>query len=256
MRGETNPDTLQTRRGANGSLIGLGLPWDQGLFIQEFWSQGRPSYAVANTTATAATLTLADWKGAAGRVLLGPWQIGAHSVEIHDVSGLVGGQPGALIAVMRAGELFGLLRAPAAFTLPVGFSGGVITVEGLNGTGDRNVAIYGAQPAAFVPADQSVDVRFSVPGPLQTVSLGEASPTSDMPVMQIREARGATLSVDRVGSGLVVATRGQTEGVPRDIELTLHAPAVSGQAMATLLGRVRTAAGGGFAFARGFVVRG
>src|SRR5262245_50281222 len=99
MQSPNEADILQVKRRTGGDLIAVGIPWDSTLFIQEYWSEGVPFYALANISQESATAALAEWSGSVGGRLIGPWSLPGESVRHHDVSPLQRDYAGSLIAV-------------------------------------------------------------------------------------------------------------------------------------------------------------
>jgi hypothetical protein len=247
---------LRPDRRWNGRTIGVGLPWDGGVFIQEYWSRGAPGYAVASSADQAVTLSLAEWTGEVGRVVLGPWQLEGRSTRCFDASPLLTPRSGALLAVVRDGGSFlGLLRAPQPAVPPPGTGAKIVTVEGLNGLGDRNAGLCCVQPElSFRPAGV-VSLRFYAPGDTGILHWGAPQPPSGFPLAIVQQVRSDTLSVEVVGSTFVVGANRPRERPRHRIVTTVRLPESPYPTMAALVAHVRTAAGAGFTFARGLLVQ-
>ena len=236
-------------------MIGVGLPWDAGVFIQEYWSQGVPGYAIANSGTGAVTLSLAEWNAGAGQVVLGGWEVPARSVRFHNAAGLGDPSPGTLLAVVRDGEgVMGLLRWPRAVDPPPEAVPGVVTVEGLNGLGARASGPYCVQPRHVFRPGTAAMLRFYVPGDAGVLQWGEPQPPSGFPTVAVESVRCGTLSVQDTGSRFVVGERRLADAPYHDIAVAVRLPNTPFTTMAALVGRVRSPAGAAFAFARGLVV--
>ncbi|MFP5265170.1 MAG: hypothetical protein ACLGJB_25055 [Blastocatellia bacterium] len=254
---ESNPDTLQVHRSTKGKLIAVGLPWDAKLFIQEYWSQGMPYYAIANFRNEDVKITLAEWKGAVGKSLMPSWVIPPQAIVCEDVKALMDGYAGTLVALaLNDNVVHGLLRAPQP---PSGITdwvdtSEVITTEGLNGTGSRDSNISCLQPKLVLTHGQDVYLTLRVPHGIGTIILQESRLPDYLPHVKVVGVISKTLSIDK-DSDRIIIDAGKTLGPAfHKISIEVRVPGRSENTMVAFWGRVVSNPGAGFSFARGLIV--
>jgi hypothetical protein len=242
----------------DGTLIAVGLPWDGTVFIQEYWSQGIPHYAIANVSTVPAEVAVAEWHGVVGRRLMGPWTVAPNTVHCCEIEDLVTGYSGSLIAVsLNTNPIYGLLRAPQPLSGPIDRDKleGVLTIEGLNGTGDRNANIRCWQPQLVFDPGQTISLKLQIPENIGTLFFEETRPPGRPSQATVTRVTSNTLSVEARDGSFVVGVQ-QTPGpAVHEIALTVKIPEVEVETIAAFFGRVASHSGAGFYFGRGLIVR-
>jgi len=259
MNFQSTPDTLQVSQHANGALIAVGLPWDTGVFVQEYWSQGMPHYAIANVSNEAAEVGVAEWNGRVGRRLMGPWTVAPHSVQCWAIQELVTGYSGPLIAVsLNNNPVYGLLKAPQPPAGPLTWEKeeGILTVDGLNGTGDRHANLWCWQQQLVFDPGQAMSLTLQVPENTGTLVFEETSLSGHLPRGAVIGATSKTLSVDVRDKSFTIGAQESAGTARHAVALAVKIPEVEVETMVGILGRVACRSGAGFSLARGLIVRG
>lgn len=149
--------TMFGQQPAQADVIGIGLDWRKNIFVQEYWSEGKPFYAIANKTDTDQTLTCLAYQGKAK--LSDPWKVPAHSVVHVDASALVGKD--LLQFDLASGGSLGLMASP---TTPKEFpKAPIVSYDGLNGSGGRHADIWVEQDAKTFESGKPVELRIQIP---------------------------------------------------------------------------------------------
>ncbi len=252
-----NSDMLHLGRRSDGSLIAVGLPWSTAVFIQEYWSRGTPWYAVANTSTETVEVVVREWKGRAGPSLMDAWTVAPGSVQLYEVQRLMSRDAGSLVAIsVDTNSVSGLLKAPRlpAFPLEWANTDDILTVNGLNGLGDRDANLFCRQERLVFQSLQAASLDLRIPGDLDKLLLGEAPPAISLPQTLIKSAVSKTL-LGRAGDDHVaMEARGNSRVAVHEIALTIEMPETKVETLGALVGRVRFRNGAGFSFARGFTI--
>ena len=259
MNFQSTPDTLHVSRHANGALIAVGLPWDNGVFVQEYWSQGIPHYAIANVSNEAAEIGVAEWNGRVGRRLMGPWTVAPHSVQCCAIQDLVTGYSGPLIAVsMNNNPVYGLLQTPQPPTGPIKWEKveGILTVDGLNGIGDRHANLWCLQQQLVFDPGQVISLTLQVPENTGTLVFEETSLSGYLLRGAVIGATSKTLSVEVRDKSFIIGAQESAGTARHAVALAVKIPEVEVETMVGILGRVACRSGAGFSLARGLIVRG
>jgi hypothetical protein len=254
---QDNPDMLHLGRRSDGSLIAVGLPWNAGVFIQEYWSRRIPWYAVANTSDKTVEIVVREWRGRAGPSLMDAWTIAPGSVQFHEVQRLMGPDAGSLIAVsLDANPVFGLLKAPRISAFPAEWTNldDILTVDGLNGLGDRNTDLLCRQEGLVFHSLQVASLELRIPGDLDTIVFGEAPPSGSLPQALIKSAVSKTLLGRAGGDHIAMESLEHSTVAFHKVALTIELPETAVETMGVLLGRVKFRNGAGFSFARGLTI--
>jgi hypothetical protein len=246
----TYPDRRQVSLASGGGVLAVGLSLREGLMVQEYFAEGVPHYALANTSDGTLEVTLRAWHGKAGAVLLGPWVLEPQSVSRRDVKALQQVTRGGLIALGLDGDAVqGLLRAPGpAPDVSPGFI--VATVEGLNGIGDRHAGVVVEQATLEFQSGQETEVAIRFPSSAGTLVVrrhGETSRAPDVEVLSVHAEGGVPVRDSHDGYHVHAAGQGTAR-------VALRMPRAGAPTLAGLWGQVLGAEGQGFAFARGFIV--
>jgi hypothetical protein len=242
----------------DGTLIAVGLPWDGTVFIQEYWSQGIPHYAIANGSTETAEIAVAEWHGVVGRRLMGPWTVAPNTVQCCEIKHLVTDYSGSLIAVsLNTNPIYGLLRAPKPLSGLIDWEKleGILTIEGLNGTGDRNANIRCLQPQLVFDPGQTISLKLQIPENIGTLFFEETGPPGRLPQATVTGVTSNTLSVEVRDGSFVVGVQQMPGPAIHEIALAVKIPEVEVETMAAFFGRVASSSGAGFYFGRGLIVR-
>ncbi len=121
-----------------GQLTGIGLGWNHGVYVQEYWRSGKPYYAIANHGNAAVMITVYEER--TGKKLAGPWEVDSKKVIHSDAARLQ--EKGLLDFRLQSGIALGLLDAPRVPGTLCPESGRIVTTEGLNGSGGRHDELY------------------------------------------------------------------------------------------------------------------
>jgi len=256
MQGD--PDMLHLDLRSDGGLIAVGLPWSPGVFVQEYWSQGQPWYAIANASARSVEIAVREWKGKAGRSLTDAWTIAPGTVQFHEIGGLLNENSGALVAIsMDTNPVYGLLKPPRLPSRPIEWASpdDILTLAGLNGVGDRDANLSCRQTGLVFHPGQVVSLHFLLPGDLDTLALGETLASTPLRQAIIRESVSTTLFIREGEDQIVMEPRKHSTDSLHELTLVVEIPEATVETMAALLGRVRLHTGAGFSFARGLTVR-
>ncbi len=258
MKFQKKTDMLHVSRHSSGALIAVGLPWDTGVFVQEYWFQGNPHYAIANVSNETVEVAVAEWNGVVGQRLMGPWTVTPNTVQCHEIQDLVTGYKGPLIAVsMNKNPVYGLLKTPQLLSALIDWNKikGFLTIDGLNGTGNRNANLWYLQQQLVFDSGQTISLTLRVPENTGTLFFEETSLSSYLPQGVVIGATSKTLLVEVRDKSLIVGTQETPGTVLHEITLTVKIPDVEVETMVVILGRVASRSGAGFSFGRGLIVR-
>lgn len=240
-----------------GKMIAVGLPWDNHLFVQEYWLHGKPHYAIANTSGADVELFMTDWNGKPGKDLAGPWSINRNSVRHFEIQHLLNDSLGSLIAISSPREtILGLLRTPL---VPPSYfmeqaSGEILTIGGLN-SGDSNANLGCWQNQLVFESAQITSLTFQFPAHLTLNFPRQSASFSQLPVVSVLSASSDTLIIQDNPDAIVMNAPKNLLSSWQQVTLKVRLPDVRGTVMAALTGRAVTDNGAGFAFGRGLVTR-
>jgi hypothetical protein len=257
MQFQDGPDKVQVSRYASGALIAIGVPWDKGLFIQEYWVGARPYYSIANTSSESIEVGIYEWNRGVGKRLLGPWTITADSVECYAVDALVTDYSGSLVAVSLNNNLtHGLLKRPRPISKPPHWENleGVLTIDGINGVGDRDANLLFLQEEIRFISHETTSLKLHVPENIGTISFKDSFRASYLPQIVVLEAISDTLPVERLNKSFIIYSHETSKHDSGDVTLTVQLPEADVETMAALLGHVTSPHGAGFSFGRGLIV--
>lgn len=149
-------------------MTGIGLDWNQNIFIQEYWLAGQPRYAIANQGGAAARI--AAYQAQTGKKIAGPWEVPARQVSYVDASGLVGEN---LIALkLESGKSLGMLQAPRLPAGPAPATKTIVTIDGLNGSGGRSEDLWIEQPSLTFKPESTATITLVVRSNVGEISFG------------------------------------------------------------------------------------
>jgi hypothetical protein len=226
---------------AHADLIGVGLPWEQ-VFIQEYWHNGKPHFAIANIGKTDVVLTT----GAPD----GPWQVKAGAVvQVETRPGKANG----LLTVSTKTRRLGLLQNPTA---PLEKAHKPYVVHyGLNGSGGKFNAYYAQQIWTF-PSEGTIELDLVIPENRGKVTFWKDA-RHKYPLTQVfvAEATCDSLAVVDDGKAIVLdATKPLKAEKTHVVRLKLNAPKVAVPTMVLLDGWMDLGPGSGHGVARGVIV--
>jgi hypothetical protein len=234
----------------SAEVIGIGLDFRKGLFVQEYWQDGKPHYALANLGAEGVRITVTDRKS--GAVLAGPWEVKARSVA-HVEAGKVAGND--LVQFTLAnGSSLGLLTAPVP---PAQQAKGVLTTsDGMNGSGGRHAEIWCEQARPTFKSEELIELKLVVPANAGIIKYSTKQEENRTIVhVPLVEADCATLPVEKVGAELHIRTNQPLKDEPRHtVTLRFKAPRVTAPTMVMVTGWRALNNAGGHGITRGIVV--
>lgn len=257
MAFESMPDMLEISQTSDGALIAVGLPWEAGVFIQEYWLAEDAYYAIANSRGDAVEISVAEWKGEVGERLMKPCVVAPNTVQHLKINSLLNDYSGSLIAIsLNDNPVHGLLRAPRPLPEPIGPAPreSILTIDGLNGTGDRNTKTWCLQPRVTADADRTIRLTIHVPAHTGTIFFRKHSTPDYLPMCAVIEARSETLSIEEHDDVFVIGTHEIPDVWFHEAALEVEVPDISRERMAAISGRVLSRGGAGFSLTRGIIV--
>jgi hypothetical protein len=239
-------------------LIAVGLPWEGGVFLQEFWREGTPFYAVANRADDPVEVSVGEWTGKVGQRIAGPWQVASNSVQCCDIQDLAREYAGDLVCISLNGRPHGLLRAPRPpdFSPDWAATHEILTIDGLNGLGTRTSGLLVRQPRLEFRSGEIVTLVLQTPSKLGSVIFNAKDRPSLPEQIDVVEARTDANSVEKRGDLLIVGVSGEADAGHPTVTLSARMPRVQHDTLCCLTGNVSSGPGGPtFSFARGLLVR-
>lgn len=183
--------TLVLQNRVLAASIGVGLDWRKNVFIQEYWKEGKVSYAIANKTDTDQAILVAASR--TGEGLAGPWKVKAHSLVFVDASALVGKD---LLRIdLENSDSLGLMNSPVQ---PVeSQKTTILSYYGLNGSGGLHHDAWMEQDALTFLPESVVELRLRIPGSKGPLILKKG----DIPDIEVS---CKTLTVDRTDNQITL----------------------------------------------------
>lgn len=234
---------------ARAELIGVGLDFRKGIFVQEYWQDGKPYYAIANLGKEKTTISVADWK--TGAVLAGPWDLMAQTVRHVDASTVRGD---ALVRFQLAdGSALGLLMPPTPPPNPV--KGSLATYDGMNGSGGRQVELWCEQAVPAFKTGEIIELALKLPTGAGVIKYTTKPENGNVVQLPLLEASCETLPVKNVGNEYqILASKPLKAEKLHTVTLRFRAPTVAAPTMVMLSGWRMLSNGGGHGITRGVVV--
>jgi hypothetical protein len=223
------------------ALIGLGVRSDQ-IFIQEYWHNGKPHFAIANIGKKDVTITTdapdGPWKAKAGRLL---------HVEVTP------GKPQKLLSISSPSGRFGLIHSPVE--PPVDVKQPYVVHYGLNGSGGRFGAFYSQQKWTF-PSGGVIELDLHiVPNQGKVTFPKTAVHKLVLPQVCVSEAKCAGLTITDDGKQIVIDSTKPLNGDKMHVvHLKIDAPKVEARSMVVLNGWHEISGGAGGTITRGIIV--
>jgi len=233
---------------ARAELIGVGLDFRTGVFVQEYWQNGKPYYALANLGKEGVQISVNDWKS--GAALAGPWGVQSQSVTHVDASKLPAN--GLVRFQLANGKALGLLNVP----MPPAASGkNVATFEGMNGSGGRHNELWCEQEKLAYSADEVIDLKLLVPGGAGIIKYSTKAEEGAILQLPLLEATCETLPITRMGDQVqILASKPLKKQALHTITLRFRAPMASTPTMVMVSGWRAISTGAGHGITRGIVV--
>lgn len=188
----------------SASQIPVGLDWDQNVFVQEFWQEGKARYAIFNNRLEAIKLTVnkvrfvtvpgtESFRAVEGKDLAS-WKINSKGVVFVDAPlAPAGGGLQFLRFRIADGPRLGLLTFPAApADLP---QGKIVSCDGINGSGGRQQKVCFEQDSLTFKSDGIIKVKLQLPAGGETVTFKKSKSTENLAEALISEAECTTLPI-------------------------------------------------------------
>ena len=245
-------------RVANATVIGVGLDWRSGVFVQEVWHHGAPQYLIANLSKAAVQITVhefdASWR--LGQPLpkaeAGPWKIAASGQLLVDAKPLVGDK--LYRFVVDGKQPLGLL--PGA--KDSGYEGdGFSSRLGLNGSGGSVPGVYLVQPKLEAIAGAPLKVVLHLPSKCGVLKFQRSPDKIDDPLrpanLIVASATSKTLTITSDDKQIAIDTQTpKTDAATHEVELTIQVPEIKTAQLCLVGGWLANSSGGGNGITRGF----
>ena len=239
--------------GASASIL-----YSKGIFVQEYWQDGKLFYAVGNANDDDLTINVLDDEG---DILAGPWKIAARSTGTFALD-----TPRETKWVhfrRKNGSVIGALRAPQPlkFEKPA-MTGMVRSVNGLNGSGGRREDVCVEQSATTYKPGSVIDITVILPSDNSVITFTRKAPSHPYPWprkiqrLEIIDAKSETLPIfsddEKIETDVGSAIREQPH---HKLNLRFRVPKVDSPQMLNIEGWRRFAPGiSGHTIARGILV--
>jgi hypothetical protein len=247
-------NTLRLNRQPYQKIVAVGLQSNYGIFIQEYWRDTKPYYAIANTTNNPVRVAIAEWiDGNVGNLLIS-WEIAPFSVQSHEIQDSILNYKGSLLAIsLDETALSGLLRKPE---MPVieNWLPEILTIEGLNGVGERYTNIECWQPQLVFNAGENISLTLRLTQNFGIITLNENFAQDYLPRLNVFEATSQTLDIKKINQTITISSETAAQTGIHEASLLLKAPVITNRTMASFAGRVNVPNGGSFSFARGVII--
>ena len=239
---------------ASAMSIGVGLQWRE-VFVQEYWVDGSPHYAIANFGKTDLKISMYPYRAAHGaKAIAGPWEVKAGSVtQVEAPGGLKG-----LVALKLAdGKHLGLLGPPKGpATQP---KGKYISYDGLNGSGGRHLNLWCEQDALTFKSGGVIELKLAIPAGAGLIKYkkdpGNASSKLPIKKVAIREAVSETARITSDDKLITIDTKNPVkQAKAHSIIVRFDAPKVTTATMAYADGWLQSSGRGGHGITRGVIV--
>jgi hypothetical protein len=246
---------------SNASQILIGLDWRQNVFIQEYWQDGKPRYAIYNNRAENLKITVSDlrfvtppgterFQAVEGKELAS-WEFKGKGVLFVDAPMVPAGHY--LRFRIAGGAQLGTLSSPTSPTnLP---KGKIVSNDGINGSGSRRQNVVYQQDALTFKSDGVIEVQLRLSAGGETITFKKTKGTETPVEALISEARCETLSIKDTNEAITIdVSKPLKEAAVHTVTLKFKAPKVDTSSMAVIDGWV-TVGGGGYHLIRGVVLQ-
>jgi hypothetical protein len=247
-------NTLRLNRQPYHKIAAVGLQSNYGIFIQEYWRDTKPYYAIANTTGNPVSVDIAEWvDGKVGNLLIS-WETAPSSVQSHEIQDSILNYKGSLLAIsLGEAAVSGLLRKPETPVIENRLPE-ILTIEGLNGVGERYTNIQCWQPQLVFNAGEIISLTLRLPQDFGIITLNENFAQDYLPRLNVFEATSQTLGIKKINQAITISGETPAQAGIHEASLLLKAPVITNRTMASFAGRVNVPNGGGFSFARGVII--
>ena len=247
-------------RAVRADIIGVGLDWRSGIFVQEFWEKGAPSYLIANHSKAAVELTVHDFDSSwrlnqpLPKAVAGPFKIPAGGRLVVDAKALVGGGLRRWMIVGK--QPLGVLPSPIA---PSFEGAGICTSLGLSGSGGSLQGLYAVHPKLEIEAGAMAKVVLHIPGNAGTLKFQVKPDVINDPLrpqnLIVEKAESDTLKITKDEKQIVIdATAPAKDGKSHQVVLTIAIPKVQTSSLYMFDGWLANSMGGGSGVTRGIWV--
>lgn len=253
MGSENESNSLRLERYSGRKIVGVGLPGDRGVFLQEYWDTERPCYAVANISGAPIELNVSEWNDGRSGNRLFSREIASNSVQFLEIEEPIMDYRGDLLAIsLDQNSFLGLLKAPVRAHIQDRL-GEFLTIDGLNGLGARDANIRCWQDRLSFDGNEVISLILEIPGAAGTIFLNEGSDGNDLPRSVVRDASSQTLGVEKRNEIIEISNNDYARTGMHKVSLEVVIPPVKERTMTFFSGRTVVREGGSFHFARGLV---
>lgn len=239
----------------NAMSIGVGLHW-RDIFVQEYWEDGVPYYAIANFRDETVKISLFAWRAEGeAKALAGPWEIKAKSVLRVEAPSNLEGQ--LLSFRMEDGQRLGLLSAPeSGSTKP---EDRYASYDGLNGSGGRHADLWCEQAMPAFKSNGVIEIKVRIPARKGILKFKKAAqrrlPDCVITEVTIREAESKTAGISTDDVYIVIDTsKAALPAKLHTVNLRFDAPKVAQPTMFYIAGFLTISPGTGHGITRGVIV--
>ena len=189
---------------AVANMIGLGLNWKSGIFVQEYWLAGTPHYLIANTTAQNVTISAgaAHLRAEDEHLNAGPAplvvDVPAKDVVDVDASAL---RSLSLVDIRAGDQDLGLLTPPKWVGHQPVKDPVIRTIYGLNGSGGSSTDTYMEQARTSCAPGETVTIILKLAAAFQKVTTRPANANLGLPCAELKSVVGPTVVVTHNADG-------------------------------------------------------
>lgn len=247
---------------SSASQIAIGLDFRQNIFIQEYWQDGKPRYAIFNNRAENLKITVCDvvfmnvptterFQAVEGKELAS-WEFKGKGVLFVDAPMVPARHY--LRFRIAGGAPLGTLSSPVSPTdLP---KGKIVSNDGLNASGGRRQNVVCQQDSLTFKSGGVIEVNLKVSAGGSEIITFKKTKGMDTPVEAlISEARCDTLTIKDTKEAVTIdATKPLKEAAVHTVTLKFKAPKVDAATMVVIDGWA-TVGAGGYHIIRGVVLQ-
>jgi len=232
-------------------MIAIGLPWRE-IFIQEYWKDGTPHYAIANFGKEA--IKISAFAGRAPAAVAGPWEVEAGAIVHVEAPE---GQTGLLTLRLDGEKHLGLIGAPrAGATQP---KGKCATYDGLNGSGGRHTDLWCEQDTVTFKSGGVIELTLKVPANAGIIKYkkGGGQPSGKIAISKaaIKEAVSDTARITADDKVITIdVKKPDKQAAMHTIAVRFDAPKVEEATMVFTDGWLQKSGRSGHGITRGVVV--
>jgi hypothetical protein len=239
----------------NAMSIGVGLHW-RDIFVQEYWEDGVPYYAIANFRDETVKISLFAWRAEGeAKPQAGPWEIKAKSVLRVEAPRNLEGQ--LLSFRLDDGQRLGHLSAPeSGSTKP---EDRYASYDGLNGSGGRHADLTCGQATPAFKSMGVIEIKLRIPARTGILKFKKAAqrrlPDCVITEATIRGAESETAGISADDEYIVIDTnKAALAAKLHTVTLRFAAPKVAQPTMFYINGFLAISAGTGHGITRGVII--